>query len=315
MGLALSSAAALHLDLAERAAACLGRGLDGQELVLNGNEDLEQFGEDASASARIVALRVEALDLSSAGAVARLAARWNVPVSVPGKAIERAALSRLARIFGSHGSHLLVGHETDLGETMTLMSDIDAAGADGAIGLAWEIRPSTTSLDDAGAVLLAARERLGLVRLHGGGPEQHDQNGRGLGALLAQLAVARYTGPTVLCPSSPDQLPRWHAWLESRKATGCGSGHDAREYFLDVRSVEPKDRLETILGAYKALAQGVTLNITLDHDPSCMYYMLEGTEPAGSFEFAIVESGPDVWRAEVRKTARSGRPPRRSEGA
>jgi uncharacterized protein (DUF2249 family) len=307
MGLALTSAAALHLDLAARAAACLGRGLDGQELVLNGDEDLEQLGADTGASAHVVALRAEELDLESAGPVARLAARWNVPVSVPGRALEKADLSTLAEVFRSNGSRLLVGHETDLGETMALISAIDGADAAGSIGLAWEIRPSTGSLDDAGAVLLAARDRLGLVRLHGGGPEQHDQNGRGLGAVLVQLALAQYTGPTVLCPSSADQLPRWHAWLESRKPTGCGSGNDAREHFLDVRNVEPKDRLDTILGAYKALREGVTLNLTVDHDPSCMYYMLDATEPAGSFEFVIAEKGPEVWRAEVRKTRPAGR--------
>ena len=32
-----------------------------------------------------------------------------------------------------------------------------------------------------------------------------------------------------------------------------------------------------------------------------MYYTLEATEPARSFEFHIVENGPEVWRAEVTK--------------
>jgi uncharacterized protein (DUF2249 family) len=301
MGLSLTSSAALHLGHAARGAACLGRGLDGQELVLDGSEDLDQLGTEPAEAARIVALRVEALDLTSARPLARLAGRWNVPVSVPRQAVDDATLSALAEIFASNSARLLIGHGTDLGETMDLMAAIDAAGAARSIGLAWEVRPSSQSLDDAGAVLLAARERLGLVRLHGGGPEQHDQNGRGLGALLVELALSQYTGTTVLCPSAPDQIPRWHAWLESRKPTGCGSGNDAKEHFLDVRNVEPKDRLETILGAYKSLAKGATLKLTVDHDPSCMYYMLDGTEPAGSFQFATTENGPEVWRAEVKK--------------
>ncbi|ODS59319.1 MAG: hypothetical protein ABS36_01960 [Acidobacteria bacterium SCN 69-37] len=69
-----------------------------------------------------------------------------------------------------------------------------------------------------------------------------------------------------------------------------------------MRDVEPKDRLETILGAYKTLRKGATLKITVDHDPSCMYYMLEATEPAGSFAFATTEKGPVTWRAEVTRT-------------
>ena len=41
------------------------------------------------------------------------------------------------------------------------------------------------------------------------------------------------------------------------------------------------------------------LELTVDHDPSCMYYMLESTEPAGSFAFELKENGPEVWRAHV----------------
>ncbi|MBI2393053.1 MAG: DUF2249 domain-containing protein [Deltaproteobacteria bacterium] len=68
---------------------------------------------------------------------------------------------------------------------------------------------------------------------------------------------------------------------------------------VDVRDVEPKDRLETILGAYRVLRAGATLRLTVDHDPSCMYYMLSATEPEGSFTFRKVDDGPEVWSAEV----------------
>lgn len=162
------------------------------------------------------------------------------------------------------------------------------------------MRPATQDLRNAGAVIFAAREHLGLVRLYGGGPEQHDQQGRGVGTLLTDLALSHYTGPIVLNPSTPHQLPRWHTWLESRKPTGCGSG-GAKEPRLDVRAVEPKDRLETILGAYRALRNGTTLEITVDHDPSCMFYMLEATEPAGSFVFQSTAQGPKTWQAKVTK--------------
>lgn len=303
MGLSLTSTAAPHLDLDARGAACLGRGLDGQELVLDAAGALEALvGKTSASQAHIVALRVETLDPTSAPAVALLAAKWQVPVSVSAQAVERADYKAIGAVFSAAGAKLHLGHGTDLVETMSLITALEHDGLTGILGLAWELRPSTQRLDDAGAVLFAAREHLGLVRLYGGGPEQHDQEGKGLGTVLTDLALSRYSGPTVLCPSSPEQLPRWEKWLESRKPTGCGSGGNAKELLLDVRKVEPKDRLETILGAYKALQKGATLKLTVDHDPSCMYYMLEATEPAGSFAFQTTDKGPETWRAEVKKT-------------
>ncbi|MEP6861257.1 MAG: DUF2249 domain-containing protein, partial [Deltaproteobacteria bacterium] len=84
-------------------------------------------------------------------------------------------------------------------------------------------------------------------------------------------------------------------------SSGCGHAASTREHALDMREVEPRDRLDTILGAYRSLIPGATLHLTLDHDPSCMYYTLEATEPARSFEFQVVENGPETWRAEVTK--------------
>ncbi len=303
MGLSLTSTAALHLDAQARGSACLARGLDGQELVLTTHEALEALvAKTSAADSHIVALRVEALDRATAPVLALLARHWDVPVSVPAQGVAPDDLAAVGSIFEAAGARLLVGHTTNLAETTALITAIAEAGVAASVGLSWEVRPSTESLDDAGAVLFAARAQLGLVRLYGGGPEQHDQGGRGIGTLLTDLALSQYAGLIVLAPSAPDQLPRWHAWLESRKPTGCGTAHDAREVTLDMRDVEPKDRLETILGAYKTLRKGATLKITVDHDPSCMYYMLEATEPAGSFAFATTEKGPVTWRAEVTRT-------------
>ena len=169
------------------------------------------------------------------------------------------------------------------------------------LGLAWEIEPASASLEVASAVLFATRDLLGLVRLHGGGPEQRLQDGRGVGPVLGELALSGYTGPIVLCPSSRDArtLDLWARWAESRGSSGCGHAASTREHALDMRDVEPRDRLDTILGAYGTLVPGATLHLTLDHDPTCMYYTLEATEPPRSFEFHVVENGPEVWRAEV----------------
>ena len=120
--------------------------------------------------------------------------------------------------------------------------------------------------------------------------------------LFVDLALSGYDGPVVLTPSRAEELPRWRDWLASRKSAGCGSAHRAGELSIDIRDVEPRDRLHAILGAYRALPRGATLRITFDHDPSCMYYALEASEPAGTFAFRKVgEDGPEVWGAEVTK--------------
>jgi uncharacterized protein (DUF2249 family) len=67
---------------------------------------------------------------------------------------------------------------------------------------------------------------------------------------------------------------------------------------LDVRGVEPRDRFATIMGAYECLGAGETLELTVDHDPRCMYYTLRATrtEP---FRFEYRDNGPEVWRVAV----------------
>lgn len=70
---------------------------------------------------------------------------------------------------------------------------------------------------------------------------------------------------------------------------------------LDVRPVEPRDRFETIIGAYEALSPGDRLELTVDHDPTCMYYTLKATRGDAAFAFEYLEQGPEVWRVHVRK--------------
>lgn len=72
---------------------------------------------------------------------------------------------------------------------------------------------------------------------------------------------------------------------------------------LDVRPVEPKDRYERIIGAYEQLAVGDVLELTVDHDPQCMYYTLRATRGEEAFSFAYLEKGPETWRVLVGKRA------------
>lgn len=68
---------------------------------------------------------------------------------------------------------------------------------------------------------------------------------------------------------------------------------------LDVRPVEPRHRFDTIMRAYEGLTTGEVLELTVDHDPTCMYYTLKALHGPETFAFDYLESGPEVWRVEV----------------
>jgi len=78
--------------------------------------------------------------------------------------------------------------------------------------------------------------------------------------------------------------------------------------FLDVRAVEPKHRFVLIMDAYEALAANQTLELTVDHDPKCMYYTLKATRGDDAFSFEYLEEGPETWRVQVRKSECDGSP-------
>lgn len=100
-------------------------------------------------------------------------------------------------------------------------------------------------------------------------------------------------------PPTPGNPPKSTNQSDARKcATAPGISAPAA---LDVRPVEPKDRYETIMGAYDALSPGSSFELTLDHDPTCMYYTLKATREEGSFGFEYMENGPEVWRVQVEK--------------
>lgn len=70
---------------------------------------------------------------------------------------------------------------------------------------------------------------------------------------------------------------------------------------LDMRPVEPKHRFEAIMGAWARLVPGDVLDLTVDHDPQCMYYTLKAEYGDELFSFDYVERGPENWRVLVTK--------------
>ena len=70
---------------------------------------------------------------------------------------------------------------------------------------------------------------------------------------------------------------------------------------LDVRPIAPRERYDRIMSAYGDLVPGEVLELTVDHDPQCMYYTLKATRGDEAFAFDYLENGPETWRVLVSK--------------
>lgn len=98
---------------------------------------------------------------------------------------------------------------------------------DSGVPFAWQI--DDASVDPAAdAELILSRTDIGYVRLVGGGPENALQEGRGVGGVMRQLALAGCTAPLILTPSSQRYRLAWSAWLGRRGGWGCGSAAEGR---------------------------------------------------------------------------------------
>ncbi len=71
---------------------------------------------------------------------------------------------------------------------------------------------------------------------------------------------------------------------------------------IDVRRIAPYERHGLIFERLTALPAGEALQLINDHDPVPLQYQLDRQWP-GQFECAYLESGPALWRLEIRKTA------------
>ncbi len=315
MRLALSTATLPGRTPDEVAEACAPRGLAGIEIVLADTDRMPSL-DDArrwrSLAVPVVALHVESEALAGSARLAEIGGLLEAPiVAAPGTLLDRAdapeRVADLARAYAACGATLLLAHRTDLAAVRGAVALVESVGHD-ALGLAWEVRPFDEDLSCVHELLLASQPHGLHVRLHGGGPEQAAQDGLGLGAMFVQLALSRYAGAVALRPSDraiASDPEAWARWLAGCGASGCGSAKPTTKLGgrldLDVRPVEAKDRIDTVLGTYARLSHGGTLRLTVDHDPDCMYHLLRSTQPDGSFGFHYLERGPEVWRVDVVK--------------
>lgn len=72
--------------------------------------------------------------------------------------------------------------------------------------------------------------------------------------------------------------------------------------FIDVRTIQPRERHPRIFAMANALAVGKSFVIINDHDPRPLHYQLQADYPR-QFSWAYLESGPEVWQVEVGRQA------------
>lgn len=74
---------------------------------------------------------------------------------------------------------------------------------------------------------------------------------------------------------------------------------------VDVRNIAPRERHPLIFSTFGKLGAGHAMELVNDHDPKPLYYQFQAELP-GQFAWAYVETGPDVWRVTITKTAAQG---------
>lgn len=139
----------------------------------------------------------------------------SILIDGPGPLTER--LSRAQELRSDDASVAVVVRGTDaVGDALAITRASHA--------VAWDARPSDEQLGtQAAAMLTACGDALKQVRIAGGGPESILHEGRGIGALMARLALAGYAGTVIIAPSSPSYHLLWEQWLGKRPGWGCGS--------------------------------------------------------------------------------------------
>lgn len=71
---------------------------------------------------------------------------------------------------------------------------------------------------------------------------------------------------------------------------------------IHVQQIPPHERHAHIFSTFEGLAVGQALQIVNDHDPRPLRYQFDDRK-AGQFDWSYVESGPQTWRVNIKRTA------------
>lgn len=231
MQLAVSSAVAPDLPLADLLQGCQRRGLAAVELVIDSllppaDAELESLARRVRAVTEGGSVRIASVAILEATprveSVLALARALEVPAVFPAWAVEGPAPQRSIAVHLSGGGRVLLLHGSDPEGVAALRARIESPIGEGA-HIAWQVDPARDVPGRAAEVLQAAGPLLRYVRLLGGGPEADRQAGLGLGTLMGRLALGRFNGPLVLAPGDAGYHRAWRSWLTRAGGWGCGS--------------------------------------------------------------------------------------------
>lgn len=250
MRLALSSAAAPKASFGELLDAATRRDFVAVELVEGHGHGLDpgltdpRDAADAVRRAAAVGIGIAAYRIvvvperdDATPSLWALGSALDAPILVPVQDDDRrvdAAARRAARTVtelesqGVDAMPVLPAGPTALRAASLLASEL-APGDGGPRRIAWDADPAAGDVARTGSALLAFPDvRLELIGLRGGGPEAAEQEGRGVGSLMARLAMDGFAGTVSLSPSSERYRVIWDAWLRRRRGWGCGSTSEDR---------------------------------------------------------------------------------------
>ena len=71
---------------------------------------------------------------------------------------------------------------------------------------------------------------------------------------------------------------------------------------IDVRTIVPRERHPLIFSTFDKLAPGDAFFLVNDHDPKPLYYHFKA-ELGEAFVWDYLESGPEVWKVRIGKSA------------
>ncbi len=144
---------------------------------------------------------------------------------------------------------------------------------------------------------------LDLVLVTAGQLAEVEQGDRACRLAATAWAVLRVPRPdlAVRVTAALHRLVRSVATEPVRFATRRPATHDDPAS-LDVRTLAPAQRHETIFAAYGALAPGGAFVLVNDHDPKPLRYQFAAEHP-GEFTWDLLEAGPVVWRVRIGRPA------------
>ncbi len=223
----LSSEAAPRATLDELLSGAARHGLTSLELRAGDGHDVSAataLGRDdgaaakrtiAAASAELCGYRDTGCEDETALAELSRVLECRILVDSPAVLTHRLGRADLLRASGAAVAVVVRGREA-VGDARM----VTKAGHD----VSWTADPRQEPLGGPAASLLAdCGDSLCHIQLLGGGPESVMYEGRGVGELMARLALAGYSGDVVLAPSSPRYHVLWETWLGKRGGWGCGS--------------------------------------------------------------------------------------------